>query len=556
MTSSSKEQILQIIDLQLSAATSVGDKKPNALIDNPLVFIVQTRDPRPVASIQAMIQPYLKGVEFCVETLRGAESTPFFFVVTISHVSFFDLTGSPFELAYVLESHPDIISVEADLETNFYSWKSGFQDESPKLAKSFCFNSASNDQNPHDQGWALRQISVDKVRASFQRTGAGIKLAQVDTGLAAHNEFNELVIDDGLGLNMYAPEKGAVDPLESRYLDNPGHGTAVASIIISQGGVTSSNTTEPGQVSGVAQGVDYLPIRAMRSVLRLRQSKIAKAVHAAIDSDAHLISMSLGGMPSFALKAALKRAEQANVIALAASGNCAPIVAFPAAYANCLSVSGTTFDKTRWRGASAGSQVDISAPAEFVPHADRDSAADSQPYVRVSRGQGTSFAVALTAGVAALWLEHFGRDALIGSLVKGETLLQRFRTCIKISAQIPTDWPTKKMGAGIVDAHKLLSLDPFEPDLIKLNKAGIKAFSFSDYFVETSYDAALEHYGAEIFYQLMCRHQALNASKGSENLSLDAVPLSSGLSQFLTQRPELDAKIRFFVLNSTETKVE
>jgi hypothetical protein len=64
--------------------------------------------------------------------------------------------------------------------------------------------------------------------------------------------------------------------------------------------------------------------------------------------------------------------------------------------------------------------------------------------------------VALTAGVAALWLAHHGRDALIERYGKGN--LQRvFRRLLTSTARDPGGWDQGEYGAGIVDAEALLN---------------------------------------------------------------------------------------------------
>jgi hypothetical protein len=75
----------------------------------------------------------------------------------------------------------------------------------------------------------------------------------------------------------------------------------------------------------------------------------------------------------------------------------------------------------------------------------------------VGQGQGTSFAVAMVAGVAALWLAHHGRAALVAAArARGETVQTMFRRLLQATAQRPAGWDSSAMGAGIVDARALL----------------------------------------------------------------------------------------------------
>jgi len=142
------------------------------------------------------------------------------------------------------------------------------------------------------------------------------------------------------------------------------------------------------------------------------------------------------------------------VIVLAAAGNCVRLVVFPARYDECIAVGGSNAADQPWKGSCRGPAVDISAPAQNVLKA---SVANGSA---VSQGQGTSFAVALTAGVAALWLAHHGRaDLVAAARARGETLQVMFRRLVRATARRPAGWEPLQYGAGIVDAKALLAAD-------------------------------------------------------------------------------------------------
>ena len=90
--------------------------------------------------------------------------------------------------------------------------------------------------------------------------------------------------------------------------------------------------------------------------------------------------MSLGGVPSFSLHRAIRRAVAADVIVLAAAGNCVGLVVWPARYDDCIAVAGTDSTDRPWRGTSHGSAVDVSAPGQNVIRA------------QVTRGDGSRWA--------------------------------------------------------------------------------------------------------------------------------------------------------------------
>jgi subtilisin family serine protease len=199
-----------------------------------------------------------------------------------------------------------------------------------------------------------------------------------------------------------------------------------------------------------------MAIRAIESVVRLSQVTVAQAIDFAVEQGAHVVTMSLGGIPSFALHRALTRAVFSDVIVLAAAGNCVGLVVWPARYDTCVAVAGTNSSDQPWRGTSRGPDVDIAAPGENVFRA----RVEKGKPPAVGQGQGTSFAVALTAGVAACWLAHHGRANLIAAArARGETLQAMFLRLVKATARRPSDWDGINMGSGIVHAERLLQAD-------------------------------------------------------------------------------------------------
>ena len=102
-----------------------------------------------------------------------------------------------------------------------------------------------------------------------------------------------------------------------------------------------------------------------------------------------------------------------------------------------------------------GERITISAPGDKVWRAYIDEKTHRTDLV--GPRFGTSFAVSLTAGAAALWLAHHGRAALIDRYGRGN-LQQVFRDALVRTADKPDHWEDhrKLLGAGIVNAKALL----------------------------------------------------------------------------------------------------
>jgi serine protease len=292
--------------------------------------------------------------------------------------------------------------------------------------------------------WAVERMQVPAawafaVAAGRPSQGEGVVVAQPDTGVTVHPELVGAFV--GSGYDVLASDADPTDPLDGL---NPGHGTATASLVVSPETLT---------VIGSAPRAVLMPIRAIESVVQVTQITVAQAIDWAVDHGAHVVTMSLGGLPAVALHRALARAVDADVIVLAAAGNCIRWVVWPARYDECVAVAGTNATDGQWPGSCRGPAVDIAAPAQNVFKAATGPAGADQ-------GQGTSYAVALTAGVAALWLAHHGRPNLVGAArARGETLQGMFLRLLWETARRPPAWDTSTMGSGIADASALLAAD-------------------------------------------------------------------------------------------------
>ncbi|SMH62588.1 S8 family peptidase [Azospirillum agricola] len=307
--------------------------------------------------------------------------------------------------------------------------------------------------------WALDAMKVRAAWRLSQRMGrpamgSGIVVAQPDTGITAHVQLADVRLAGAFNTLGDGPLDGAADPLDDAFGQNPGHGTATASVLVSPAHGDSD------KLVGSAPLASHMPIRALRSVWLHEELPLAAAVDLAVEKGAHVVTMSFGGvaLPFSPLRAAIRRAVARNVIVMAAAGNCVGLVVYPARFSECLAIGGTDSRDGKWPGSCSGSAVAVSAPAQNVPRA----SIKPRPAGSVGQGQGTSFAVALTAGVAACWLAHHGRDRLIReAAARGETLQTMFRRLVRASARRPAGWDATAMGAGIVDAEALLAA-PFD----------------------------------------------------------------------------------------------
>ena len=357
-----------------------------------------------------------------------------------------------FAAGYALAEQFDLVGAEPDLPTAFFP-EQGTSEAGAPSGVAFagfppgCFVDPQPALEP-TPAWALDRMQVPTAWAYSLQSGRpshgkDVIVAQPDTGITPHVELAGVSFVPGF--DVIDDDHDPTDPLTES--GNPGHGTGTASVLVS---------LDSYIVTGSAPQASLMPIRTIESVVRIRQITVARAIDWAIHEGAHVVSMSLGGIPATALHRALRRAVEADLIVLAAAGNCVRLVVWPARYEECIAVAATNSADEPWPGTCRGAPVDISAPGQNVYRAvvppGGPTTADT-----VGQGQGTSFSVALTAGVAAMWLAHHGRANVVAAArAYGETVQAMFRRLLQATARRPTPWDAGAMGPGIVDAHALL----------------------------------------------------------------------------------------------------
>ncbi|MGV3618138.1 MAG: S8 family serine peptidase [Fimbriimonas sp.] len=312
-----------------------------------------------------------------------------------------------------------------------------------------------------DHRWSITQMNLPAAWSRFtdRAPGEGVLVAHPDTGYSDHPSIGprfrrpgkNYVEDDGDGRDRFV----------AGLLMNPGHGTATASVIAG-----SHDESDSGRgVFGVAPGAEVLPMRVSNSVVHFDFANVAQAIEDAVDEGAHVISMSLGGpVASGRLRDAVHYALDKGVVVVSAAGNMVPFVVFPAAIPGVVAMAASNPAEIPWRFSAFGTEVTATAPGEAVWKA----SASGDGAAGFDQSSGTSYATAATAGLAALWLSHFGREEILAHL-EGETALlpYAFITALQDAANPDFEFVganrDRGFGAGIVDADKLLrSLPPID----------------------------------------------------------------------------------------------
>lgn len=201
-----------------------------------------------------------------------------------------------------------------------------------------------------DQQWYLPRLEMDAVWAEHGTGTSGVTVAVLDTGVDyTHPDLAGRVI------------KGA-DYVDKDYepLDEHGHGTHVSGII-------AAGLNNAIGVAGIAPNVRILAVRVLDKNGSGNLYNIAKGIAYAANQGAKVINLSLGSPPGGGMMRTLANflARYANYkgsLIVAAAGNSAGPIGFPAAASRFLSVGALNEQNYLASFSNRGAELDVVAP--------------------------------------------------------------------------------------------------------------------------------------------------------------------------------------------------
>lgn len=237
---------------------------------------------------------------------------------------------------------------------------------------------------------------VDAVEAWTVTTGAGIKVAVLDSGVANDNpDINPKV---AARANFTNGETGD---------DNYGHGTHVAGI------VAATHNTQG--VAGTCPGCTILDGKVLNDSGIGSSSGLADGINWAVSNGAKVINMSLGVRASRTLETAVNNAWNKGAVLVAAAGNGGnQTKIYPGAYPNVIAVAATDNKDAKASFSTYGaSWVDIAAPGVNVystfPNHTFVLGTQNNRSFGYDVGNGTSMSAPIVAATAALvWSRNAG----------------------------------------------------------------------------------------------------------------------------------------------------
>ncbi|MFF1445468.1 S8 family serine peptidase [Streptomyces sp. NPDC058295] len=271
-------------------------------------------------------------------------------------------------------------------------------------------------------------------------TGKGVKVAVIDSGVNPDTSSLK-----GQVLAGEVPTTVAYGAT----LDYLGHGTTMAELI--------AGTGAGDGLKGLAPGAKIVPYRILTDGLknkaeRSKTASSAKAIRAAADSDAKIISMSFGSPGDDPeQEAAIKYAQSKGKLMFASVGNDAErksLIDYPAAYPYVVGIAASDENGKVTKFSEHGNYVDLASPGIDVP------TWCDNTFRSYCKGQGTSQATAITSASAALiWSAHpkWTANQVLASLID----------------TAGRDWakndPSTYLGYGLIRPRMVLEQSNFNP---------------------------------------------------------------------------------------------
>jgi thermitase len=237
------------------------------------------------------------------------------------------------------------------------------------------------------EGWDAAGLGA------FPASG-GATIGIVDTGIdAGHEDLAGKVVTcagvRSFGLDLLGiPLLDDPTVVPDRCADDNGHGTHVA-------GIAAARANNALGIAGVAFNSPLAICKALNSAGAGSLVAIANCIAYLSAHGAKIISMSLGGMGSQTLAAAVASAVANGALVVAAAGNSGDAaLSFPAAYPQVVSVAAVDRQGLRAPFSNANPDVEVAAPGVDVLSTWNDGGYRTE--------SGTSMATPFVAGVAAL----------------------------------------------------------------------------------------------------------------------------------------------------------
>lgn len=240
--------------------------------------------------------------------------------------------------------------------------------------------------------WGISAVNAPEAHAITR--GAGVLVCVVDTGIQGnHPDLATNIV----GGENFVFKNGRINRYQ--WADDNGHGTHVAGTIAALDNAIG--------VVGVAPEADLFAVKVLDKNGYGYLSDVAEGIISCIENGADVINLSFASsFNSTLVRAAVQEADAAGLIQIAAAGNSARAVQYPAKYPEVIAVSAVNSSFTLASFSNYGSEIDFAGPGVNVRSTTKGSS-----YATLS---GTSMAAPHVSGTAALMLS-VGKNELLAT---------------------------------------------------------------------------------------------------------------------------------------------
>lgn len=246
--------------------------------------------------------------------------------------------------------------------------------------KNITFTEITDKESIRERSWNMQVINAPMAwKENF--TGKGVKIAVVDSGIAAHAD---LPLAGGVSTVDYTDE----------WIDDNGHGTHVAGLI-------GADLNDQG-VAGAAPDASLYAVKALDNNGEGTLTDFLEAIDWSIQNEMDIINLSLGtDTESEAMKNILQQAYDQGILIVGSSGNNWETggVDFPAKFESVIAVSAADISLAISDYSSRGPEIEFSAPGTEVISTFLDG--------RYASTSGTSTASPHVTGLLAVLKERF-----------------------------------------------------------------------------------------------------------------------------------------------------